>query len=520
MASERDAIVRSYDAIHYRSLAHRPTHPDRLATIARLHGIASPPVERCRVLEIGCAVGGNLGSIAMSLPNAELVGIDLSEQQIEVGRAAMAAAGIGNVHLCALDLMELGTSLGTFDYIIAHGVFSWVSRDAQEEILSIFAQCLTANGVAYVSYNTRPGWHALSVVRDAMLFDGRGIVEPRERVKRARDYLAFLSDSFSDGAAAHGPELVREVAMLRELDDEILHHEYLGPFHSPLHVHKVVARAARYGLWYLCDAEPALSADHSLSPEAERARQRAPEELVNAEQHYDFLGNRRFRRSLFCRRGVPLTRSIDDRLVEDMVVASRGQPVEGDGDAASGAQPMTFRSPESEITTAHPVAKAALLQLGAISPRAIPFTELLEAVRARLAPSALAESDVAELRSALVGAFLSSLGVVTIRTKAPPCVSEAGERPIASAWARHLARHENKVPSLDHDMVFLDDVVRRLVPLLDGTRDRAALDRELSVMVERGEVAIRTRDGRPGKPAPGAMDAALRGLARSALLVG
>lgn len=518
--SQRDALVRTYNEIHYPFLAHRHTEPDRLATIARLHGIVAPSVERCRVLEVGCAVGGNLASMAAMLPEAQFVGFDLSEGQIEQGRAALAAAGVSNVALCALDIMDVGTSLGNFDYIVAHGVFSWISPDAQDELLSVFARCLAPNGVAYLSYNARPGWHELSVVRDGMMFDMRGVDDPREKIRRARAYLAWLRESMPDGGR-YGQRFIEEVASVQALDDQSLMHEYLGPFHMPIHFQKVVARAMHHGLSYLCDAEPALSADHSLAPEAERARQRSPSELIFAEQYYDFLTNRRFRRTLFCRRGAPLTRTIDARVIDSMCVSSRALPVpQGATFDVGSAEPITFTAPDSQMTTAHPLMKAALLHLASVAPRAIPFAELLEAVRSRLGSADLEERDVEELREGLVHAFLSSIGVVTLRTHAPPCVSSPGERPVAGAWARHLARDAERVPNLDHDMVRLDEIVRRILPLLDGTRDRAALERELMSMVEREEVIVRMPDGRPGKPAPGAMEHALDALARSALLVG
>ena len=520
MADPREALVRAYDELRYPYLAHPHTDPDRLAAIARLHGIVTPPVERARVLEVGCAVGGNLAGLAMSLPGAQFVGFDISERQIEHGRAAIAAAGIANVALCALDIMDVGTSLGTFDYIVAHGVLSWISPDAQDELFALFARCLAPNGVAYLSYNARPGWHELSVVRDGLMFDVREIEDPRERVRRARDYLAWLLESMP-GGGRYGQRFIEEVALVQGLDDQSLMHEYLGPYHTPIHFQKIVARGKHYGLSYLCDAEPALSADHSLAPEAERARQRSPDELMFAEQYYDFLTNRRFRRTLFCRRGVPIARTIDVRLVDGLFVSSRGQ-VAGVPSSADvrGPEPLTFVTPDSDITTASPLMKAALLHLASVSPRAIPFAEVVEGVRERLGTSALSEVELDELRNDIVHAFLSSIGVVTIRTHAPPCVAEPGERPVATAWARYLAREAERVPSLDHDMVQLDDILRRLVPLLDGTRDRAALEAELQSMVDRGDVVVRTPDGRPGRPAPGAMDGALRSLARRSLLVG
>lgn len=520
MTSPRDALVRTYDEIRYPFVAHRHTEPDRLATIARLHGIVTPPVETCRVLEVGCAVGGNLASMATILPGARFVGFDLSEGQIEHGRAALASAGLGNVSLATLDIMDVGTSLGTFDYIVAHGVFSWISLDAQDELLSVLARCLAPNGVAYLSYNARPGWHELSVVRDGMMFDMRGVEEPRDKLRHARDYLAWLREAMPDGGR-YGQRFIEEVASIQALDDQRLMHEYLGPFNMPIHFQKLVTRAMRYGLSYLCDAEPALSADHSLAPEAERARERAPSELMFAEQYYDFLTNRRFRRTLFCRRGAPLTRTIDARLVDGMFVSSRAVPVpRGPTFDLGGPEPVTFSAPDSNLTTGHPLTKAALVHLASVAPRAIPFPELLEAARSRLGAAALEEAEVDQLRESLVQAFFSSIGVVTLRTHAPPCVSEPGERPIASAWARRLASDAERVPNLDHDMVELDAIVRRILPLLDGTRDREALEREVMAMVARSELIVRLPDGRPGKPAPGAMDQALSALARSALLVG
>jgi methyltransferase-like protein/SAM-dependent methyltransferase len=519
MAGQREALVRTYDEIRYPYLAHRHTDPDRLATIARFHGIVTPPVEKCRVLEVGCAVGGNLASLAMPLPGAQFVGFDISEGQIEQGRAAMTAAGVGNVALVALDLMDVGTMLGTFDYIVAHGVLSWISPDAQDELFALIARSLAPNGVAYVSYNARPGWHELSVVRDGMIFDMRGVEDPHERVQRAREYLDWLLTSMPDGGR-YGQRFIEEVKLVQSLDDQSLTHEYLGPYHMPIHFQKVAARANHHGLAYLCDAEPALSADHSLAPEAERARQRSPGELVFAEQYYDFLTNRRFRRTLLCRRGAKITRNIDARLVDEMFVSSRGQSAHEPSVAeVRGKEPLTFSSAESDLTTASPLMKAALVHLASVAPRAISFSELVAGVRERLSSPALSDAELDELRSDMVHAYFSSVAIVTLRTYAPPCATEPADRPIATAWARHAAREVDRVPSLDHEMVRLDDVLRRIVPLLDGTRDRAALEAELDAMVARGEIELRAPDGRPGRPAPGAMEGALRSLARSGILV-
>jgi len=522
VARDKDELVRVYEAVHYPLLAHAESHPDRLAVIARLHGIAAPPVAKARVLDIGCAGGGNLASMAMSLPNADLFGIDISAAQIEEGRAAIAGAGIGNVTLQELDFEAARNSLKTFDYVIAHGVFSWVSRDAQDELFALIARCLAPNGVAYVSYNTRPGWQDFTAIREAVLYELRGVHEAKERIARARQYMAWLRESIPDGGA-RGQRFIAELAGMEASDDQTLLHDQLAPFNSPIAVNKLVARAARYGLWYLCDAQPPLSADHSMTLEAELARGRYSKELVEAEQHFDILSNTRFRRSLFCHRGQPLTRTVDARLVDDMFVSFLADPVPGESGAAldvAGPSAITFRTAKADLVTDRPPMKAALLHLVSVAPRAIPFAELIEAVRKALGPSSHADEEAAEIRHGLLEAFLSAVGTVTLRTLPTPCVRQAGERPMTSAWARQVARVATRIPNLDHYMVNVDPVVQGLLPMLDGTRDRATLEAELAAKVERGEIVVRMPDGKRGKPAPGAMDRALRGLARSSLLIG
>ncbi|HKD36864.1 MAG TPA: class I SAM-dependent methyltransferase, partial [Pirellulales bacterium] len=76
----------SYDRIPYPRHSYAFTHPDRMATLATLHGMSPPPVARCRVLELGCASGSNLIPMAYALPHSEFVGIDSSHRQMDDAR--------------------------------------------------------------------------------------------------------------------------------------------------------------------------------------------------------------------------------------------------------------------------------------------------------------------------------------------------------------------------------------------------------------------------------------------------
>src|SRR5262245_53896718 len=124
--SAASQVSTTYDEVPYTSLAFQQTHRDRLATGARLMGLRTPPVQQRRVLELGCASGGNLLPIAVALPDSRFVGIDLSARQIDDGRRQVEALALKNIELKHMDVLDVGPGFGQFDYIICHGVYSWV----------------------------------------------------------------------------------------------------------------------------------------------------------------------------------------------------------------------------------------------------------------------------------------------------------------------------------------------------------------------------------------------------------
>src|SRR5215207_3165377 len=75
-----------YDQVIYPGNPVPQSHPDRLATLATLYGMRPAPVPHCRVLELGCGIGGNLTALACQWPDSAFVGIDLSARSIEIGQ--------------------------------------------------------------------------------------------------------------------------------------------------------------------------------------------------------------------------------------------------------------------------------------------------------------------------------------------------------------------------------------------------------------------------------------------------
>jgi SAM-dependent methyltransferase len=190
-----DAAQTEYDAVVYPTGLYPQTHPDRLATNATLFGLDPAPVEKCRVLEIGCGDGTNLLTMAFSLPESRFFGIDLAAEPIRRGNQLIEKLGLTNVTLRQLDVLQTPDDLGVFDYIIAHGVYSWVPAEVREKIMAICSRHLSEQGLAYISYNAYPGNHLRDLVRRMMRFHSDKFEAPADKVRQARALVKFAAEA-------------------------------------------------------------------------------------------------------------------------------------------------------------------------------------------------------------------------------------------------------------------------------------------------------------------------------------
>jgi len=143
-----------------------------------LYGLQPAKITRCRVLELGCAGGMNLLPMAEELPDSNFTGIDLSANQIAEARGIAIELGLDNLDLIHDDIRAIDETWGEFDYIICHGVYSWVSADVRQKILRTCNRNLAPQGIAMISYNTNPGWHFHRMIRDMMLYHIRAVESP------------------------------------------------------------------------------------------------------------------------------------------------------------------------------------------------------------------------------------------------------------------------------------------------------------------------------------------------------
>jgi methyltransferase-like protein/predicted O-methyltransferase YrrM len=290
-------IAAYYDALPYQSFCFPQSAPEHLEAIALLFGLNPPSSAKARVLELGCAGGGNLLPFAERNPQARAVGVDISAVHIAQANARLGKMQIRNVRFEQKDLSQLGASLGTFDYIICHGVYSWVPEDVQHAILDIAGKCLAEDGIAYISYNTYPGWKTREIIRDAMRFRG-GNRQPEDRLRFARGMIEFMHK-----VAKPHSTLKATLDEIKPLIDQAapyyLLHDYLEPCNSPVYFTDFTAAAQRNSLAYLADTSlPTMFASNFGAAIAEPLLREVSGSQIMLEQYLDFITNRPFRQTL------------------------------------------------------------------------------------------------------------------------------------------------------------------------------------------------------------------------------
>ncbi len=473
---QQEALT-EYDRVPYPGHPFAQTHPDRLATVATLFGLSPAPPESCRLLELGCGDGGNLVPMAYGLPAATFAGLDASARAIERAAALGDALGLGNLAVRQADLAAL-PELGEFDYVVAHGVYSWIDPARRDALLAACRAHLAPQGVAYVSYDVLPGGHLREITRQMLRWHLRGVADPAERIEQARALLRAVADAGREGDELR-QTLARQAERALEQGDAALFHDELAEHHEAILFADFAAHAERHGLRFLAEADVfEMRTAGVADPLAALA-----DDDIAREQYLDFFKGRMFRQSLLCHAGAATSRPGPEAVL-GMLAATPARPV---GEAIAGR--VTFAGPAgATLTTDHEGVKRALVRLAEAWPRALPVAELA------------AGDDSAVLCETLSRAYAANL--VRLHTWSPALSTVPAERPVAGALARLMAAEGTRVTTLVHTSVEIqDELGRRLIGLLDGTRDRAALVREL---------------GRPEAE----LEASLLGLGRLALLEG
>jgi trans-aconitate methyltransferase len=485
-------------------------HPDRLRALGLLRGLAPRSSDHCRLLELGCGEGIQLLALGLALPESSFVGIDLDAQAIARGKELADELGVKNVTLQARDVRDLAASEGPFDYVIGHGLYSWVGDDVRTTLLDACRSLLAEQGLGFLSFNTLPGGYHRQMARELLQLNVGDVAAPLERIARARavatDFTRALSDKDPPQSA-----LRNELLHVLRASDSLIALEYLGPESTAFSLRDFDARLSRHGLRYLADA-----ATFDLSPAAPRwlAERLGPGAApIDEQQHLDYLTLRRFRQAVFCRADASPTGVAFERAGELAVFASVA-PV-----TKPSAGAMKFRTLAGlELEVTNETLKLALSELGGRWPCGVRLAELARLVSMRTSTE-VAPPELARLL------FVNGLGrSVFASAESPRCTREPGAKPLATPLARLQARLGEPVTNQHHVHVDVEPAFNRhLLSLLDGTLDRAGLSSRMGDAIEQGTVAIAGVDpsarAQLRQQIAREMDACLAKLARFGLIV-
>ncbi|MCV7175320.1 methyltransferase regulatory domain-containing protein [Mycolicibacterium sphagni] len=491
-----ERVCSEYDSAPYGFHSYPQSAPGHLAVTGYLLGLDGvPDVATARVLEIGCATGSNLVPFAAFHPDARVVGIDLSPVQIEIGRQCVRDLGLTNLDLRVGDVTQIDTAeFGEFDYIICHGVYSWVPTTVADAILAIIRQLLAPNGIAYLSYNVYPGWKNKEIVRDAMTLFGVGGADVDQDVRDARGLIDLLGDvAPADGVLAK--VLADYETTVGAARDYYMLHDELSTFNEPCYFLQMVERANDHGLIYLAEARlQVMFAGNYGTEVAQRLLDACGDSQLALEQCLDFVSNRTFRQSLLINAEcAPQIRyHLDRQRYPRLHIAARMPSV--DGTIALDTSRQTFGAPgEPMVFTSDPALKVALDVLNSRWPGTLSWAELQQETATRLDDAGYPAGDdlaarIDDLLTVLIlnGSARYRLDPVSIGSTSTARIDKP------SRLMAELGRGEAEAVTFNrwHEMFSLSAVDRHLLPLLGGEFERDKLLDALRAAVRRGQIEI------------------------------
>jgi methyltransferase-like protein/ubiquinone/menaquinone biosynthesis C-methylase UbiE len=459
-------LKNTYDEVPYESHAYPQTHPRQMATVARIFGLNPPAPAKARILEIGCAAGGNLIPIAAAAPDCHCAGIDFSSGQIEDGRAFLSSTGLKNVRLEHMSIADVTPYFGKFDYIICHGVFSWVPYEVQEHILRVCSENLTPRGLAYISYNTLPGWGAVRSIRDMMVYHTSQFSDPAKKVQEAINMLLFVSNGLPENDNWRRT-IEQEIKTLETSGNSwYLYHEHLDNENNPIYFHELMSRANAHELRYVGESSglPLMFVNNLAPSIANKLAQIT--DMIRQQQYMDFVRNRRFRMTVLAHADQPVNYRVPPERIFDFHLTSilapdfdpKEQNWSSDIERTFGNKAVITRDSLSALPLTllyengdHPISAKALIQETA---------------------KKLGINDLQKLRTLWgdLAVKLVFFGHLILHDGPYGDLATVSEKPVVWALARVQAEQNRPVTTLRHKTIKFDEAMRLLIPLLDGSK--------------------------------------------------
>lgn len=494
-AAKNSTPQTSYDDVPYNSYPFAQTSPELIQGIAKIFGLNAPAPATARVLEIGCASGGNIISIAARFPESQCVGFDYSKRQIDDGIKVIEQVGLKNVQLKHLSATDVTKELGEFDYIICHGVISWVPAEVREKIVQICSENLSKDGVAYVSYNTLPGWNSVRSVREMMLYHTAGYQTPAEKAQAARQVLKFVGDAMRANGNPTSAVVDRELELLNSQADSYLLHEHLEDTNHQYYFHEFMSLAGKFNLQYLAETSLEKMFSGNFSKEVAQVLATSAD-IVRTEQYMDYIYDRRFRSTLLCHKDRILKRNIDPMQVAEGYIYNRYTFPAGFASHVINSGTMCQFSAASGMTmsTDDPLVLALLQSLLEHSGAPVSVPKLVNATTEKL--KKIKHPITGESKEIITGSLCEGilrhifLGGIAFYSSAPNYATEVSAKPCVTDLARFQAENWNWCSGLRMEHFILNPFDKKMIPLVDGKHDKKAICAALEPHFASGELQM------------------------------
>ena len=483
----------TYDDMPYESYPYPQSSTAHLRTIGVLFGMSPPAIENARILELGCAAGGNLIPTATMYPKAHCVGVDLSKVQIDQGLSEIKKLGLKNIELKAMSITDVDQSMGKFDYIITHGVFSWVPDFVREKMLEICGTMLTDNGIAYVSYNTLPGWNMVRSIREMMLYHSAGFEGDKNKVTQARLLLEFIKDSTEGQATPYAEFLRNEANLLANQPDHYIRHDHLEDNNHQMYFSDFMAHASKYGLQYLGDAAISSMYIGNL-PKKVSDKLAEIKDIVRVEQYMDYLNNRRFRSTLMCKNTAQVNRSLNFNDIDKFYISmnAQGEKPESEVNLEDSLDTLKFffnGNKDVNITTSSSYMKAIVYTLAEHSTTMVKADELL-----KLAAKKLKNVNIEHMKAEFLNNAMKLVlsGYITISSEAPKYTIKFTDKPKVSDLVRFQCEHTPNywITNQKHERLSINLFDKIALRYLDGKNDTEKLIEHLLKHIEKNELTL------------------------------
>ncbi len=477
-----------YDLVPYIGRSYGNTHPEHLYCLGRLRGIDTVPMKNMRVLEIGCSTGGNILPIAMRYPEASIYGIDPAEKEINIAEENVKKLGVKNCTFKAIPAEEIKKDFGKFDYIICHGVYSWIPDVARVAIMKACQTLLSENGLAVISYNCKPGWNFLNTVFELSLFHTRNIRDPHLSIQQTRQAIHFIADnaignkSYTDYFRSHADQL-------GDRADHYLFHEHLSPDNRALYFTEFMDSAKEHNLTYVCETNDSYSDDLSyFKPDARKFLTTVPDRIVR-DQYIDYLISRQFRSTVICLNDCKPSMDIKQAVYKELYYRPTYQLTEQDKD---GKKVLNARGKTFGFNVENKNMEAILRSLRKSKETGLNFEEWVSEAQAQDVGS---DFDKASWEKFLANQLqvLINKGFVRAWPMQPEAINTIEDKPKVFNYVRNFNSDEDANSASNYfgdSLGTLSKQVRLILPYLDGKHDRAKLAEIVQAAILDGELLL------------------------------